>query len=204
MEVALDPWLQVQHAVHRAGARCIVFVDRDLGADVVYARALSRGMYGVAPGLPWMCRVRADRLDPVLALTIANGGCREVLVCAPVEPGVAGLAPMDDPSRPRIEGAVEAARVTGMSVVVEHVIGRPGHTRDLLAAWQRWFSDRRMVVHAQVRVLHAGAVGPGQPALREAAARAGCWENQLTPRDVERGVREVSDRSRFLAGIAGA
>ena len=195
---------QVRHAVHRGGARFIVFTDRDLGADIRLVRGLSRGMYGVAPGIPWSCRVRADRVDPMLALTLANGGCREMLVCPPVEPSAPGLAPMDDPVRPRLESAVDAARATGMGVAVLHVIGRPGHTRDSLAAWQRWFGDRRMVVHAHVRVLHAGDGGPGQPALREAHARAGCWQNELTPRDVERAVREVSDRSRLAAGVAGA
>jgi len=195
---------QVRHAVHRSGARWIVFTDRDLCEDIHLARGLSRGMFGMAPGVPWSCRVRADHLDPMAAVTLANGGCREVLVCPPVEPFAPGLPPMDDPMRARLESAVDAARVTGMSAVVQHVVGRPGHTRDALAAWQRWFSDRRMVVHAHVRVLHAGDDGEGKPTLRDSKARAGCWQNELQPRDIERAVREVSEKSRLAAGVAGA
>ncbi len=195
---------QVRHAVHRSGARWIVFTDRDLCQDIQLVRGLSRGMFGVAPGVPWSCRVRADHLDPMAAVTLANGGCREVLVCPPVDPSAPGPAPMDDPMRARLESAVDVIRVTGMTAVVQHVIGRPGHTRDILAAWQRWFADRRMLVHAHVRVLHAGDDGEGRPTLIESHARAGCWQNELQPRDAERAVREVSDKTRLAAGVAGA
>jgi hypothetical protein len=195
---------QVRHAVRRGGARLIVFADRDLAADPRGLRELSRGMLSAAPGTPWACRVRADRIDPMLAVTLGNGGCREVLVCSPSAPDEPAAMPMDDPARARIEGAVEAIRVTGMSAVVEHVIGRPGHDRGILAAWSRWFGDRRMLVHAQVRMVHAGDRGPREPDLQTAHRRAGCWDNELEARDVVRAVRQVSDRARLQAAASGA
>jgi hypothetical protein len=195
---------QVRHAVLRAGARRLAFVDRDLGAHAEFARALSRGMLAAAPGLPWIARVRADRLDPPLAVALFNGGCRELLIASPSDADAPGLPPMDDPVRPRIEGAVEACRVLGLPSPVEFVIGRPGHSREMLAAWRRWFTDRQMTVHAHVRVRHAGDAGPGEPRLTQARERAGCWDNELVPRDVARAVREVSDRARLGLGVAGA
>jgi hypothetical protein len=200
-EVALE---QVRHAVLRAGARRLAFVDRDLGALPAFARRLALGMLAAAPGVPWSARVSADRLDPPLAVALFNGGCRELLIASPTAQDAPGLPPMDDPVRPRVEGAVEACRVLGLASPVEFVVGRPGHTRELLAAWRRWFADRQMTVHAQVRVVHAGADGPGEPRLAEALARAGCSGNELSPRDVVRAVREVSDRVRLGSGVAGA
>ncbi|MHC5209332.1 MAG: hypothetical protein ACYTG2_01270 [Planctomycetota bacterium] len=195
---------QVRHAVLRAGARRLAFVDRDLGARPEFARALARGMLAAAPGLPWFARVRADHLDPPLAVALFNGGCRELLIATSAEADAPGLPPMDDPARPRIEGAVEACRVLGLFSPVEFVIGRPGHSREMLSAWRRWFADRQMTVHAHVRVLHAGDRGPGEPRLQEAYERAGCWDNTLGPRDVVRAVRELSDRTRLGTGVAGA
>jgi hypothetical protein len=197
----LDPeaaLAEVRHAVYRGGARRLAFVDRDLGADMEFTRELARGMFAAAPGLPWSCRVRADRLDARLALTLGNGGCQHVLVTSPAERDAAGLPPMDDPTRPRVESAVEAARVIGLNVRVEHVVGRAGHTPEILGAWQRWYKDRRVLVHAHVRVLHAGDRGAGEPRLDEAGKRAGLWDNALKPRDVERAVREVTVRERLL------
>jgi hypothetical protein len=195
---------QVRHAVRRAGARRIAFLDRNLARDRDFVEELARSMFAAAPNVAWTCRVRADRLDPMVALALANGGCREVLVTSPSDRDAPALLPMDDPGRPRIESAVEACRVTGMPVAVEHVIGRPGHSRDNLSAWQRWFSDRHMLVHAHVRVLHAGDKGPRTPSLAEAAERAGCWDNALRPKDVERAVRGVSEHSRLAAQTASA
>jgi len=194
---------QVGHAVHRGGARQLVFVDRDFGAEPEFARELAHAMLAVAPAVPWSCRVRADRLVSRLALALANGGCQEVLVTSPGSHDAPSLVPMDDPARPRIESAVEAARVIGLRVRVEHVIGRPGHSPEMLAAWQRWYRDRRMSVQAHVRVLHAGDRGASQPDLREARARAGCWDCSLRPRDVERAVRDISERQRVVAGASG-
>jgi hypothetical protein len=188
----------VRHAVYRGGARRLAFVDRDLGADADFTRELARGMFAAAPGLPWSCRVRADRLDARLALALGNGGCQDVIVTSPAEQDAPGLPPMDDPTRPRIESAVEAARVVGLRVRVEHVVGRAGHTLEILGAWQRWFQDRRVPVYAHVRVLHAGDRGAGEPRLAEARRRAGLWDNEMRPRDVERAVREVTVRERLL------
>ncbi len=193
---------EVRHAVRRAGARRLVFGDRDFGAEPDLARDVAGGMLAAAPGLPWTCRVRADRLDARLALTLVNGGCTDVLVVAPGGLHAPGLMPMDDPGRPRLESAVEAARVIGLRTMVEHVIGRPGHTPEMLGAWQRWYRDRRMLVRARVRVLHAGDRGDGVPRLAEAHARAGCWDNALRPRDVEHAVREVGVRALLAAGAA--
>ena len=195
---------EVRHAVHRGAARRLAFVDRDLGADADALRALAHAMFAAAPGLGWSCRVRADRLDRSVALALVNGGCTEVLVTSPGERHAPALVPMDDPARPRLESAVEAARVLGLHAHVEHVVGRPGHTRAMLAAWQRWFQDRRIGVHALVRVLHAGDRAEGQPRLAEAHARAGCWDNELRPRDVDHSVREVTARERLAAGTLGS
>ncbi|MCB9897154.1 MAG: hypothetical protein H6825_04030 [Planctomycetes bacterium] len=184
--------VEVRHAVHRAGARSLVFEDRDLGRDADLASELARAMFGAAPGIPWTARLRADSVTPSFVLALANGGCREVMIASPSEDDVPAESPMDDRARPRLESAVEAVRVTGMGVAVEHVIGRPGHDRAILAAWQRWFADRSIAVRARVRVLHAGARGPGEPAIEEARKRAGCWDNELQPADVEKAVRMVT------------
>jgi hypothetical protein len=191
---------EVRHAVHRAGARRLSFADRDFGAEPDLAQEVARGMLAAAPGLPWNCRVRADHLDARLALALANGGCTSVLVVAPGGRHAPGLMPMDDPARPRLESAVEAARVIGLRAAVEHVIGRPGHSPEMLDAWRRWFRDRRILVRPRVRVLHAGDRGAGEPRLAEALARAGCWDNALRPRDVERAVREVGERALLAQG----
>jgi hypothetical protein len=195
---------QVRHAVLRAGARRLAFVDRDLGAHPQFLRGLTRGMLAAAPGVPWSGRVRADRLDPPVAVALFNGGCREVLIASPAEGDAPGLPPMDDPARPCVEGAVEACRVLGLTAPVEFVIGRPGHSVEILAAWRRWFADRQVLVHAHVRSLHAGHKGDGEPTLVEARERAGTWDNGLSPRDVVRAVREVSERTRLATGVAGA
>ena len=181
----------VRHAVHRTGAGRLDFEDDDLGARPEFARRLARGMFSAAPGLPWSCRLRADHVDPMLALHLMQGGCTEVLLTAPSGADAPGRLPMDDPDRAPIESAVESLRVSGMSVQVEHVIGRPEHDLEILPAWHRWFHDRRMAVAPRVRVLHAGAKGPAEPKLDEARARAGCWDNELRPRDVERAVRAL-------------
>ena len=190
----------VTHAVHRGGARRIAFLDRCFAADEQRARRITEGMLAAAPGVPWSCRVRADRVDPMLALTLANGGCRHVLLAAPAGADVPGAAPMDDPDRARIESAVESLRVVGVSVVVEFVVGRPGHTRAMLGAWQRWFRDRGIEVRAHVRVLPGGT---GELGLEPARARAGCRDNELTPKDVERAVRELTAPERVTAELYG-
>lgn len=187
---------QVRHAVHRAGARHIVFEDRDFGKDPERTRGLARGMFGAAPGVTWSCRVRADHVTTMLALHLFQGGCKEVLITSPTGIDAAGQAPMDDPARPAVETAVDAIRVTGMSPVVEHIIGRPGHDLDILAAWQRWYYDRRIAVRPHVRLIHAGAQGPELPTIDEARERAGCWDNDLRPKDVERAVRTLLKRPR--------
>ncbi|HZL98615.1 MAG TPA: hypothetical protein VFD43_00055, partial [Planctomycetota bacterium] len=84
------------------------------------------------------------------------------------------------------------------------VVGRPGHTREMVSAWQRWFAARRMVVHVRVRLVHAGWQSPGRPTLEEARERAGCFDNELSPRDIVRLVRELSEYGRLLPGLAGA
>jgi hypothetical protein len=61
-----------------------------------------------------------------------------------------------------------------------------------------------MTVHAHVRVLHAGDRGPRDPGLAAARDRAGCWDNALSPREVARAVRDVSDGARLAAGVAGS
>ncbi len=186
---------QAGHAVRRAGARFLVFADRDLGANAEELELLTRGMSGVVPGVPWACRVKADRLIPSMALQLLRGGCTEVLVASPSDPGAPGLAPMDDPRRSRIEAAVDAVRTTGMSPVVEHVIGRPGHTREILAAWWRWFSDRRMVVRPCVLIRQPNERGEGGPGLEEALERAGRWDNDLDSKEISRAIRALTNRS---------
>ncbi len=180
---------EVRHAVTRSGCRALVFDDRDLGRDQEFTDEVARGMFGAAPGVPWSCRVRADHVSPSFVLTLAQGGCKEVLVVSPEDIEAEARTPMDDPVRPRLEGAVEAVRVTGMSAVVLHVLGRSGQTRPMLSAWQRWFADRRIAVRPQVLVQHAGAQGEGKPGLDEARAGAGCWNNELSVSDVERAVK---------------
>lgn len=188
---------RVRHAVHRAGARQITFVDRDLAADRELVRGLASGMLAAAPGVPWSCRVSADHVDPMLAVMLLNGGCRHVVVVSPSPRDAPGLLPMDDPARSAIENAVETLRVSGLPVAVEHVIGRPGHDRDMLWTWARWFRDRSMTVHARVRL--ASPLSPGAPPadLADARARAGCFDNGLRPRDIVRAVREVTDPARM-------
>lgn len=183
---------EVRHAVNRAGARSIVFEDRDLGEQPDRAQDVARSMFAVAPGVPWSCRLRTDRVETGFVLALANGGCREVRLASPVGDDAPAATPMDDPVRPRLESAVETIRVTGMTPTVEHVIGRPGHDRAVLAAWQRWFADRGIVVRPKVRVLHAGSRGPGAPDLEEARRQAGCWDNELTAADVEKAVKAVT------------
>ena len=195
---------QIRHAVLRGGVRRLVFVDRDLARDPDFARRLSGSMLAAAPGLPWSCRVRADHLDRAVAVSLFNGGCREILVTAPFDVHTAGRAPMDDTTRPRLEAAVEICRVAGLNPAVEFVVGRPGHTREMVSAWQRWFAARRMVVHARVRLVHAGGQSPGRPTLAEARDKAGCFDNELTPRDVVKSVRELSEHARLQPGLAGA
>ena len=183
---------EVRHAVRRAGARYLVFDDRDLGADPERSSRLARKMFGAAPGIPWTCRLRADRAEPAFVLTLARGGCVEVLVVPPVPHDVSAQTPMDDPARPRFEGAVEAVRVTGMNAAVLHVVGRPGQSRAMLSAWQRWFRDRRILVRPEVLLQHAGDRGPGLPTLAESRKQAGCWDNGLSPQDVERAVKMLT------------
>jgi hypothetical protein len=199
----LDQVLEsVRHAVHRAGARFIHFQDRDLMADGDRAQRLAPKMFGAAPGVGWSCRVRADNITPMQALHLFQGGCREVLVTAPSGPDALGKLPMDDPDRPALEAAVEAVRITGMSVIVEHVLGRPGHNRDTLGAWQRWYLDRSVALRPHVRLLHAGDRGSGRPTLDEAREGAGCWDNALRPKDIERAVRLIQKRPRESSGAA--
>lgn len=190
---------QAGHAVRRGGARFLVFADRDFGADLEVLEGVSRGLMGEVPGVPWACRIRADRITPAVALQLLRGGCAEVLIASPSDGASPGLAPMDDPLRSRIEAAVEAVRTTGMSPIVEHVVGRPGHTRDILAAWQRWFSDRRMVVSPTVRIVRPCDVEGDGPGLDEALERAGRWENELDPKDLQRAIRSVTARG--AAGV---
>lgn len=184
-----DVFREVQHAVRRAGARSLIFDDRDLGQNAELAELVARGMFGAAPGVPWNCRVRADRVVPPFVLALAQGGCKELFITSPTPPETAALTPMDDPSRPRLESAVEAVRVTGMSAVVVQLLGRRGQNRPMLSAWQRWFADRHIAVRPQVLLQHAGDRGEGKPTLDEARAQAGCWDNDLTGADIERAVK---------------
>ncbi len=193
VRVAGDPpagLARVSHAVRRAGAGVLAIVDHDLAADEDALRRFARGMSGAAPAIPWTCRVRADHVHPMIAVALAQGGCQEVLVTAPRPPEAPGLPPMDDPDRTRIESAVDAVRTTGMSVVVEHVVGRPGHSLEILAAWKRWFADRRMAVVPRVVV-----PGTDTEDLKTLAAQAGCRDNALKPGDVERAVRALTSRA---------
>lgn len=191
---------EVRHAVQRAGARHLVFEARDLGLRPEFAIEVGRRMFGAAPGVTWSCRVRADHLDPTLALALAQGACAEVLVTSPAPPEAPGLPPMDDPHRELLEAALEAVRVTGMVARAEFIIGRPGHRLATLEGWQRWFAVRGVPVTPRVRMLHAGDQGEGVPDLATARARAGCWDNELSPGDVEKVVRRLSDRSAVGAG----
>jgi len=193
---------EVRHAVNRAGARFLQFDVRSMGADPEAAAAMGRRMLAAAPAVPWACRVRADHVSPDLVLALSRGGCQEVLVTSPASPDAPAQSPMDDPARSKIENAVDVIRVTGLSAVVHYVVGRPGHTRTILSAWQRWFKDRRIAVRPHVRLLHAGARSPGRPNLAEARAGAGCWENELTPADVERCVRMLGGGRVPVAGAA--
>jgi hypothetical protein len=186
---AKETFLEVQHAVRRSGARSLVFDDRDLGRDTELAEHVARGMFGAAPGVPWRCRIRADHVSPAFVLALSQGGCKEVLITSPTPSDAVALTPMDDPSRPRLESAVEAVRVTGMSAVVLHYLGKRGQTRPMLSAWQRWFADRRIAVRPQVLVQHAGDQGEGRPTMIEARTRAGRWDNDLSEVDIERAVK---------------
>ena len=193
---------EVRHAVNRAGARFLFFEDRDLGADTQLAEDMSRHMFGVAPGVTWSCRVRADHLQPAFALALSQGACDEVLVVPDVPLSSPAHAPMDDPSRPGLEAGIEAVRVAGMTAWAEHIIGRPGHTRSSLLSWQRWFKVRRIAVRPRVRLVHAGDKGVGEPDLAEALRRAGCWDNELTGSDVEKAVRMLGGGDRARVGMA--
>lgn len=183
---------EVRHAVQRAGAGHLVFEARDFGAQRELAIDLAHRMFGAAPRVAWECRVRADHLDPTLALALAQGACAEVLVVPPSPPTAPGLPPMDDADREPLEAALESVRVTGMAASALFLVGRPGHRPSTLEGWQRWFAVRGVPVRPQVRRLHAGDQGPGEPRLAEAARHAGCWDNELAPTDVERAVRGLS------------
>jgi hypothetical protein len=197
-----DTLKEVRHAVRRANARSILIEDRDMGHDADLAEAVARKMFGAAPGVPWVCRLQADRATPPFVLALSRGGCQEVLVVSPSFRDVAGQTPMDDPDRPRFEGAVDAVRVTGMTACVQHVVGRPGHSRPMLSAWQRWFADRRIAVRPEVLLQHAGARGPGSPSLAESRRQAGCWENSLTPSDVERAVKRLTAKVKSAGSLS--
>ena len=182
---------EVRHAVQRAGAGHLVFEARDLGERRELTVDLTRRMFGAAPGVPWSCRVRADRLDPAFAVSLAQGGCSEVLVTSPAPSSAPGLPPMDDPHREVLEAALEAVRVTGMTARAEFMVGRPGHRRSTLESWQRWFAVRGVSVRPNVRRLHAGDQGAGSPDLKTARSRAGCWDNELSAGDVEKAVKRL-------------
>jgi len=180
---------EIRHAVLRAGARFLHFESRDVGAHPEGTEQIARAMFGAAPGVAWSCRLRWDHVEPAFALALARGGCHEVLLVSAEPHAAPGSAPMDDPQRGRVESAVDTLKATGISVAVEFVIGRPGHDRSQLMAWQRWFSDRQIAVRPQVHVVHGGQRGPGAPTLDEALQRAGCWDNTLKPVHVEKAVR---------------
>lgn len=196
-----DVLREVRHAVNRAGARFLFFEDRDLGSDSELAEDMARHMFGVAPGVSWAGRVRADHIDPAFALALSQGACIEVLVVPDVDRDAPAHTPMDDPSRPGLEAGIEAVRVAGMTACAEYVIGRPGHTRSSLFSWQRWFKLRRIAVRPQVRLVHAGDKGPLEPKLAEARRRAGCWDNELTLSDVEKVVRMLGGTERARVGM---
>jgi hypothetical protein len=193
---------EVRHAVNRAGARFLFFEDRDLGRDSELAEDMARHMFGVAPGVNWACRVRADHIHPSFALALSQGACTEVLVVPDVDGDAPAHTPMDDPSRPGLEAGIEAVRVAGMTACAEHVIGRPGHTRSSLFSWQRWFKVRRIGVRPQVRLVHAGDKGPLEPTLVEARRRAACWDNELTIHDVEKAVKMLGGADRARVGMS--
>ncbi|MED5331071.1 MAG: hypothetical protein VX916_07235 [Planctomycetota bacterium] len=180
---------RVAHAIRRGGAGFVSFLDRDLAKDETALDELCRGMRTVTCGIPWVCRVRSDHLTSQLAVSLMLAGCQEVRLAAPGGWDDVAHAPMDDPDRARLSRGVDVVRATGMSPVVEYVVGRPGHSLDILSAWRRWIADRHIAILPVVRVLHAGDRGEGEPILDEAHARAGCWDNELKPRDVERAVR---------------
>lgn len=183
---------EARHAVQRAGGRFLMFESRDLGATPELAQELARRMFGEAPGITWACRVRADHMTPALALALAQGACTEVLLTTPSPAHASAQAPMDDPDREPLEAALDAVRVVGMSAVAEHVVGRPGHSVASLDGWQGWLAVRGLPVRAHVRLLHAGDRGVGEPGLDAALQRAGCWDNELSSRDVERAVRRLT------------
>lgn len=183
---------EVTHAVRRGGARVLVFEDADVLADPRAARDVSRGMMAAAPGVGWTVNARADHVDPLVALTLSRGGCRQVTLRWPSDHAGEGLPPMDDPHRPVIENAVDVIRVTGMSPVVEFVVGRPGHSLEMLEAWQRWLRDRDIAVRPRVRITHPTPWRPDHPRLDEALALAGCVANALEPAQVQRAVRWLS------------
>ena len=180
---------EVRHAVGRGSARRLIFDDRDLGSHMDLSEEVARGMFSTAPGVDWVCRVQAAHVTPAFVLALSQGGCKELLISSPVLVGAPGFSPMDDPSRPRLESAVEAVRVTGMSPVVLHQLGLQGQTRSMLSAWQRWFADRNISVCPEVRVQHTGGRGEGKLDLSEAFAMAGCWDNELSKSSLERAVK---------------
>jgi hypothetical protein len=193
---------EVSHAAQRADAGFLAFEARDLGATPELAGEVARRMFGAAPGVTWGCRVRADHLDGRLALTLAQGACTEIVVTPPSSPEAPAQAPMDDPDREPLEAAVEAVRVAGMTGIALHVVGRPGHRAPILEGWQRWFAVRGISVRPHVRISHAGDRGPGEPRLADALARAGCWDNDLSPGDVERAVKRLRDPNAAPVGFA--
>lgn len=185
---------EVAHAIRRGGAGVLVFQDDDVLRDVELASAVARRMIATAPGVPWTVAARADHVDPLVALTLSRGGCQEVTLRWPTGRAGEGLAPLDDPHRPVIENAVDVVRVTGMSPVVEFVIGRPGHGVEVLKAWQRWFRDRDIAVRPRVRLAHPTLSGREGTGLEACLALAGCAANDLEPKDVQRAVRWLSAR----------
>jgi hypothetical protein len=193
---------EIRHAVNRAGARFLFFEDRDMGAHPGLAEDMARHMFGIAPGVTWSCRVRANHIEPAFALALSQGACNEVLVVPDVTRDAPAHSPMDDPSRPGLEKGLEAVRVAGMMAFAEHVIGRPGHTRSSLFSWQRWFKVRRVAVRPRVRLVHGGEKGVGEPTLAEARRRAGCWDNELTGSDVEKAVRMLGGGDRARVGMS--
>ncbi|RKY21499.1 MAG: hypothetical protein DRQ55_04185 [Planctomycetota bacterium] len=193
---------EVSHAAQRAAARFLVFDARDLGARHEATIELCRNMFAAAPGVIWSCRVKAEHMDARLALALAQGACSEVLITPSSAPEAAAQEPMDDPDREPLEAALDAARVAGLSGVAMHLVGRPGHRVPILDGWQRWFAVRCLPVRPHVRVVHAGERGPDAPDLAQALARAGCWDNELSPSDVERAVKRLSAPGAAPLGLA--
>lgn len=194
---------EVRHAVQRGRARFLHFETAEGPGDGRGLERVARRMFAAAPGIAWRCRLRSDLVDPTLALALFRGGCREVVLSARSSPEEPGSAPMDDPLRTRVEAAVDTLRATGISPQVEFVIGRPGHDRTQLGAWQRWFADRQIVVRPHVRLQHAGERGEGQPDLAAAYQGAGTWDNELKPRDVEKIVKTLGGAQAASARSAG-